>query len=269
MGEFDTGADSGQLPGRLEPAGPVRQVRDIVMWGRGPALYVAACDSNAAIGDLPADYLRRPPEVTGYSVTKVPLMEVLAVGATPFLLLNTLCGPLDDYGARIVAGIRQAIEESGCDIFVTGSDETNTPTVQTGVGVTVIGITTEADLTLGRARAGDVVVCAGIPRDGLSRPYREGDPGIATLWELAAVARSRLAHEILPVGSRGVRYEVEQLARTASLSPVLVEPNPVDVGVSAGASTCFLVAAPREALASLQGLVNVPVVAVADLFPLP
>jgi hypothetical protein len=265
-------------PGTVEPArtgGDVRQIRDVVIWGDAGEVHVAACDANAAIGERPEDSLRRPPDLVGYSAAKVPLMEVIATGARPFLLLNTLCGPLDHYGGSIVAGIYRAISETGYEVFVTGSDETNMPTVQTGVGITVIGAARDRDLLIGRARPDDVVLCAGTPRDGLVVPYEEGQPGVASLRHLAAVARSGLAREILPVGSRGILYELEQLARTASLEAALLEPEVVgtespdgtvlDLTASAGASTCFLVAAPLEAVADLEALVDLPFTPVARL----
>jgi hypothetical protein len=89
------------------------QIRDLVLWADGATTYVVACDSNASAGEKPSDRLKQSPEVTGYSVAKVPLMEVIAAGATPFLLVNTLCVALDDYGKAILAGIRRAISEAG------------------------------------------------------------------------------------------------------------------------------------------------------------
>jgi hypothetical protein len=246
----------------------VRQVRDLSLWQSGEVVHVVACDANASVGELSADFLRRPPEEAGYNATKVPLMEVLATGAKPFLVVNTLCGPLDEYGSRVVGGVRTALAEVGSDAALTGSDETNMTTTQTGVGVTVLGAVAAADLRVGTSRAGDVVVCVGTPKDGVVVPYREGDADIAGPRHVVA-ALGVGVRELLPVGSKGVGYEVGQLATTAGLVAEPLAAPGLDPVVSAGASTCFLATLPAEAVPALRTAVALPVVAVATLHPAP
>jgi hypothetical protein len=212
----------------------------------------------------PADHLRREPSVTGYSVAKVPLMEVIASGANPILLINNLCCELETYGRQILAGIQAALTETVPGVVVTGSDETNMPTVQTGVGVTVLGVAYGGDLLLGNARRGDIVACVGTPEDGVSRPYAEGDPDVATVRHVVKTVQSHLVHEVLPVGSRGVAYEARQLAATAALE-LQIDNGSVDLQSSAGASTCFLVAAPVERLDALRELFTLPVNRIGSL----
>jgi hypothetical protein len=245
-----------------------RQVRDLSLWQVGEVVHVVACDANASVGELPADFLQRPPEEAGYNATKVPLMEVLATGARPLLVVNTLCGPLDEYGSRVVDGVRRALAEVGSDAALTGSDETNMTTTQTGVGVTVIGAVAAAELRVGASRAGDVVVCVGTPKDGVVVPYREGDADIAAPRHVVAALGAGV-RELLPVGSKGVAYELGQLSATAGLVAEPLATPGLDPAVSAGASTCFLASLPVDALPALRSAVSVPVVAVATLRPDP
>lgn len=245
----------------------VRQVRDLSVWldGHGGA-YVVACDANAGIGSRAADYLQRLPEEAGYSAAKVALMEVCAAGAKPLLVLNALCLSYDEYGSRIVDGIRNALAETGSDIALSGSDETNMQTVQTGVGVTVIGFARIEDILLGAAHPDDVVLCAGVPRSGLpDAPYDEGQPDVAAPRDVLDVLACGAAHEVLPVGSKGVLAELRQLAATAGLGYEL-EPAPgVPIEVSAGASTCFLVACDRADVEAVAHATRLPVHPVATL----
>jgi len=239
----------------------VTQLRDLSVWNDGNGqIYVTASDANAGVGSRPDDFLQCPPEDPGYSAAKVALMEVCAAGAEPLLVMNTLCLKYDDYGSRVVDGIRKALAEAGSTAPVSGSDETNMTTLQTGVGVTVIGVVPSSRLRLGTSRPGDVVLCAGYPRSGLSdAPYTEGDADVAALSDVIDVLRCAAVHEVLPVGSKGVRTEVAQLAATAGLAFVL-EPEPaVPMDVSAGASTCFLITC---------GPADLPVVATATRLPL-
>ena len=253
----------------MSPFPSVRRVRDLMLWDDvADGTYVVACDANAGVGLRPADHLRRPPEEAGYNAAKVSLMEVMAAGAAPLLVVNTLCSPLDAYGRRVVDGIHRALEDAGRpDTPVTGSDETNMTTTWTGLGVTVIGYAHPGALTTGRARSGDVVVCLGLARDGLRRPYREGDPDIAGPADVVSAARSGLCHELLPVGSRGVAYEAGQLASHADLHlTITAEPTGEPrLDESAGASTCFLAACPPDRLADLRRTTTLPVAEIAVL----
>lgn len=242
----------------------VARFRDILHWTDGASAYVLACDSNAGIGERPNDALRQPPHETGYSAAKVPLMEVLATGATPFVVTNALGGPRDDYGRQILAGIQAALDELDTPVTLTGSDETNVPTQQTAVGVTVVGRAPTAALRLGGTRLGDVVACVGLPKDGLLIPYTEGEDDIANLRDMQNAARVDGVHEILPVGSRGVAYEAQQLAAGAGAS-VGLRDTPMDLDASAGSSTCFLVALPAGQVGALGAAVRPPVTVVGEI----
>lgn len=246
------------------PSSSVTRFRDLLLTRTDGLVTVIACDSNAGIGDRPADVIRQPARDTGFGAAKVPLMEVLSSGATPIILVNNLSCALSGGGEEIVAGIRDCIELSGHRVVVTGSDETNVPTVQTGVGITVIGVASPDQLLLGGARAGDSVIVVGTPMDGIAVPYAETDPEVVTPREVAAIVRSGVANEILPVGSRGVAYEAGELARTAGLRLDL-HPTDVDLRLSAGSSTCILVACPSDDLPRLAELVPQSLTVVGEL----
>jgi hypothetical protein len=243
----------------------VRRFRDVLYWIDGPTGYVLACDSNAGIGQRPNDTLRQPPQETGYSAAKVALMEVIAAGATPFVLTNALGGPRDEYGQQVLAGIRAAIDELDVEVVLTGSDETNVATTQTAVGVTVLGRAPAASLRLGGARVSDSIVCVGIPKDGLLVPYAEGDRDIADLRDLQRARRLDPVREILPVGSRGIAYESSLIADLAGGQVHFRDQATVDLQASAGSSTCFLVALAAEAINELRPQVRPPITVVADI----
>lgn len=242
----------------------VQRFRDVLYWVDGSSAYVLACDSNAGIGARPNDALRQSPVETGYSAAKVALMEVLAAGAAPFVLTNALGGPRDEYGQQILDGIRMAIAEVDGDVTLTGSDETNVATQQTAVGVTVIGRAPANGLRLGGAGQGDVIACVGVPKDGLIVPYTEGEDDIANLHDVQHAAGLDTVHELLPVGSRGVAYEAQQFAAGVDGIVRFLE-SPLDLVISAGSSTCFLVALPAAQVAVLAAAVRPPVCVVGEI----
>lgn len=246
------------------PANGVHRFRDVLYWIDGDSAYVLACDSNAGIGERPNDALTQSPIETGYSAAKVPLMEVLALRATPFVLTNALGGPRDEYGQQILKGIELAIEEVDADVTLTGSDETNVRTRQTAVGVTVVGRAAAAELRLGGAIPGDVVACVGVPKDGVVVPYTEGEADIANLRDVQQASRLAGVHELLPVGSRGISYEARQLAAGADCA-IRFRESSIDLAASAGSSTCFLAALQPEQVDALRAVVRPPVTVVGEI----
>ncbi|GAW91715.1 AIR synthase related protein [Calderihabitans maritimus] len=211
---------------------------------------VIACDSLGAIGPKELDQVK----VSGYTVgrfaCRVPLMEVIAVGARPLLVVNTLCVEPTPTGEEILSGIRDEIEAAGLDprISITGSMEKNVPVSQTGLGVTVIGLANGdasgkgEGLRWGLGAPGDTVVVVGMPKVGSE--VRLGDNEIADIPTLLRVADYPSAGDILPVGSSGILSEARKMARRSGL---LFVPNPgseIDLEKSAGPSTCLLVSLP-------------------------
>jgi hypothetical protein len=243
----------------------LRQVRDLAVWeDAGGLTHVLACDVNAAIGERPADHLRADPEEAGYNAAKVALMEVLAAGAAPFLVVDTLCLVRDAYGERVIEGVRTAMAEAAPDALLIGSDETNMPTRQTGVGVVVIWSVETTGLLVGTSHPGALVVCVGMPKDGLAAPYAEGDADVAGLADLLAVRRSGLCQELLPVGSRGIGHELAELAATSGLVAQRL-PHDLDAAASAGASTCFLASIDDSRVDDLRQNTRLPLTPVGRL----
>ena len=97
-------------------------------------------------------------------------------------------------------------------------------------------------------------------------PYREGDADVAGPRDVLRLRESGLCQELLPVGSRGVAYELGQLAAVAGLA-ARVEENPpgIDLRASAGASTCLLASLDPDDVAALGAVVDLPVTIVGRL----
>jgi hypothetical protein len=233
----------------------VRRARDLVLVELPDRTLVIAADSNAAIGDKPGDALAQDPILTGYSAAKVPLMEVLASGATPFLLIDNLCVELEPTGLQILRGIRSALDDAGLEVMVTGSDESNMPTVQTGLGVTVIGAAAPGELRLGDIRPGDELWVVGRRASGLpGDEYAALEAGVARPRSVVDAVAIPGVHEILPVGSHGIAHECRELAADGGVELAWDPDIAADLERSAGASTCFLVAVEPGAAGLLEGL---------------
>mgnify|MGYP002509688450 FL=1 len=222
---------------------------------------VCACDSNASNGEKQNDMHPNSYEESAVSVLKVPLMEVLASGAFPFLIVNNLCVEMNPSGEKIIQAMKAELQRCRLleRVAFTGSTEDNMETSQTGMGVTVIGLLDHRKSRLGKTRNGDAVVCVGIPQSGVRVPYSERDESVCDLKTMMELTECSFVHEILPIGSKGTLYEANQLADTCSLNFVPLENQEIDLMESAGSSTAVLVSLCEKDMIHLKEKIKKPV----------
>jgi hypothetical protein len=239
------------LADRLRAAAPwvpVRE-RDLTSLRVGDdEVLVVACDSDGGIGPKPQDAVSVPGEELGRFATRVPLLEVVAAGAEPVLVVDTLAVERDPTGEAIIAGVlvEAAAAGLGADA-VTGSTEDNVPTIATGVGVTVLGRATLGGLRVGTAQPPFVVLLLGRPMSAPKELFGPEHPEVLSVPALVAAMALEGVREALPIGSRGVSFEFGELARSAGGVPVHEPGWPVAADQSGGPSTAALLAvdAPR------------------------
>lgn len=205
-----------------------------------PGQLVLACDSIGGIGPKPADAVSIDGRTTAHFGVRVPLLEVLCSGARPIALANALCLERNPSGQPMIDEIEALAAQAGIPAeAVTGSTEENAPTVMTGIGITVLGL---LERPLPHARAGDVVICAGLPVSAPEFEIHIGHRDQVSVAEVRAVLASGLTHDALPVGSRGVAAELADLA--AGLAIEWLPDHGVDLQRSGGPASCVLFACP-------------------------
>lgn len=262
-------------PGSLDGApacrlGPPRVLRDLTLLPVGEdLLLVVACDSVGGIGSKPEDSYAVAPADTAHFAVRVPLLELLAAGARPALVVDTLCVESEPTGTAMVAAVRALAVAVGLDdpAAVTGSTEDNVVTRATGVGITVIGSARPGDLRVGRSSAGDDVVCLGLPRSAPTHRLYPGHPDLLAVEELVTAVAVPGVGDALPVGSRGVAAETRDLAASAGLEAELADGGDVDLVQSGGPASCVLVSGPRGIAGALRAALrdDLPVTVVATL----
>ncbi len=248
----------------------LRKVRDLTLVRvAGPNYLVLACDSDGGIGPKPQDTVYTTGYWLGRVAARVPLMEVLASGATPLILVDALGVEMEPTGKEIIRGIRVEAAEAGLvdPAAITGSTEDNVPTVATGIGVTVIGVVQESHLRPGTSRVGDAIVAVGKPKSAPDDDVTEDDPEIADLPAVRSLLNLPYVRDILPVGSKGIAYEAGQMAQCCGLDVALVDECSLDIKKSAGPSTCVLASLPESMLEELAATVNKPVSLIGRLLP--
>lgn len=243
----------------------IRRIRDLLILADE---LVIATDSIGGIGPKPADTVKADARTVAHFALRVPLLEVICSGATPIAVIDDLCVELEPTGRQMIDEIRRLSAEAGIPSdAITGSTEDNVLTQATGIGVTVLGRLGPGGLLSGGSRPGDLVLCAGLPLSAPRDDIRIGHPGQVTVAAVSAALASGLVHDALPVGSKGLAWEVPQLAESAGLTVEWHHQDTVSRTDSAGPASCVLFSCdPHDAAALTTRLgAETPMATVARL----
>ena len=230
----------------LLPRAKAEKLRDLLVYALDEERrLVVACDCAGGIGPLPGDVLQVSGKIVGFCTAAVALIELVAVGAHPIMLANTLSLNLDPWGKEILQGIREAAE-SFPELVITGSMEKNMLVSQTGIGVVAIGLASCPELDP-RPSPGQVVIAVGYPLVGASvLTDREAAVSLKTVREIRKMAGVSM---IIPCGSGGAAAELKHF-------PGLRLDNGVNFPLedSAGPATCVLVACQWDIAKEIKAL---------------
>ncbi|MGO1468881.1 MAG: AIR synthase related protein [Tissierella sp.] len=220
---------------------------------------VISCDSSGGIGEKKDDIIKTTPEVVGYFGAQVSMMEILSFGARPISVIDTLSVEMESTGRRIIKGIKEALEPLEFDIenILTGSSEENFPVSVTGVGITVIGIINKEDFIFPKTKSGLIAALVGVPKVGDEILKNRTD--IINIEKLLKLKEKDYIKEILPVGSKGILHEFEEMAKTNNLEAILEKHINKDIYKSAGPSTCVIVSLEKEKFENLKLETPLPV----------
>lgn len=245
-----------------------RHVRDLLISELTDDLWiVVSSDSDGGIGPKIHDTVFSPAYDLGRLGTRVPLMELMASGALPIMVIDVLSVEMEPTGKEIIRGVKDEVEEAGMrgNSVVTGSTEDNVETNQTGIGVVIIGLVHKDDFRPGKSLDSDIVVAVGKPKSAPEYKVIFNDGEITNTKTISELNRCKFIHDILPVGSKGIQHEFYELAKSAGLLPHYYSVNDVDVAKSGGPSTCCLVSLPKNELHMLQHKINKPMSIIGEL----
>lgn len=225
---------------------PVSSIRDLTLLELGGGrVLVVACDSVGSIGPKPHDSFAATAALTAHCAVRVPLLEIIAAGAKPEIIVDALSVEMEPTGRAMIDEIREMAASIGLGPDrVTGSTEDNVPTVATGIGVTIIATAERSELRAGTSAPGDAVLCLGAPTSAPADTITIGDERMISLETLVSVLAVDGVHDALPVGSHGVGFEISQLAASSDLdfSPAT---HSLDLLASGGPASCVLVSVAR------------------------
>lgn len=232
----------------------------------GHAIVVGST-SSGAVGSKSMDKVKVQGRVLGKFLARVALMDVAATGAFPLLLSVTLGVEKEPTGREILEGIRREAAFLGLEPnqVVMENTEENFETVQTGVGLSVVGFANEEELRLGKTRPGDLLVAVGKPKVGDEVLPAEVKGEIADLKNVVWLSQKKYIHDIVPVGTFGIAYEARLMAYAVGRQLKLVEKPDVDLEKTAGPATVVLVTVDSEKLEDLTSLLRTPTTVIGEI----
>lgn len=201
---------------------------------------VVSCDSCGAIGSKELDVVSVPANLTGRFTARVALLEVMASGARPEIIAVAIAGEPEPTGSNIIEGVRSELLAAGLEnVKLVVSTEKNVPTRQTGLGISVVGSCDISDLRLGKTEIGNWIYGIGKPKVG-SEVNDSDDPEIVQIEHLLKLLKNEAVHDLIPIGSGGIRSECELMEREVQ-GRVEYDANcPIPLEKSAGPSTVLI-----------------------------
>lgn len=219
---------------------------------------VSACDSSGGIGPKSLDTVFSSGYNLGRFVTRVALLEVISVGANPFLVINNLTVERVPTGEEIIAGVLAECAMSGIEKqAVTGSTEDNVMTVSSGVGVTIVGEASISQLRVGTSPIPFAVLMIGRPMSAPRDIITPNHPEILNIPALKAALQIEGVFESLPIGSHGAEFEFEQLCASVGAVPKYEVSWPVERNQSGGPSTAALLSVDLNRVVEIQEQLSV------------
>ena len=202
---------------------------------------VVTTDNAGAIGEKPQDVVSVSNELAAYFTTRVNLLEQWAAGAEPeLILLSNFSG--DASWDSYVKGISQVFDEIGQPSpQIQGSTESNMPTLQSGIAISMIGNRIREDdnedlhwFAYGKPLVGHEVL--------------EHADAVANLGVVYKGIQKGIVERVWPVGSKGIAAECARIFPNTTIGLAL------PLNKTAGPSTVVLIGVKQENVAQAQNL---------------
>lgn len=253
----------------------ISRFRDLTLLENKGSKLVIACDSCGGIGEFKDDFVKADNKIVSYFSARVCLFELLSFRAKPLVIVNNLGMSMKNGGENILKGINRAVKEYNSENFflcdskledcITGSTEDNFKTLQTFLGLTVIGEKEEEKNY--SYEKGDLLCLLGIPKVGeeVLEDIENNLGEIATFKDLKVLISKEGVYDILPIGSKGISHEIEEIERSNNIKIKLFSHKEF-FNKSAGPATALLFILKRELLNSLKKEIKTPIEEIGYIF---
>ena len=224
--------------------------RDLTLTKIPGGTLVVSCDSCGGVGEKPNDVLTSPSYIVGRFTARVSLMEQICFGCEILSVVDALSCEKDPIGKEIIRGFKDEMQLAGLDpSLLTGSTEENFPTTMTAVGSVVVGLI-PGDFSKPQIFPQDYILCVGMPLLGGELLEPNAESLCVTYKEIQSFKQMDGVREIVPVGSKGIAFEVMELKKIHHLD-VSFLPSHLDLERSGGPATSVIMAVDQTVVETL------------------
>jgi hypothetical protein len=191
---------------------------------------VNTCDSAGGIGELEMDILNVDIQTVALSTLKVAFLENLTLGSKILSVSATFMNS-PKYAQSAIESLSNFLKKWKIPLVV--STEKNFSTIQTRIGAGVVGFAKKLRIGGAKPNYGVYVIVA--PKVG--KEVIENAEEVVRIGDVTDLMKLKTVGEIIPVGSKGIIAEAENLAENSGLRFVS-EKDEEWMHKSAGPATC-------------------------------
>jgi len=217
--------------------------------------------SSGGIGPKPMDRVKVDGFTLGRFMTRVALMDTIAVNSWPRLIIATLSVEMSPTGIDILKGVKSEAKKIGLDPdqSISVNTEENISTDQTGLGLTAVGLVHEDELRIGRTQPNDALVIIGEPKVGDEVIQAEKEGKIADLQDLVRLVQLEFVHDVVPVDTQGISYEARMIAHMVGRRIEFYDNTKMDLEKPAGPATAILITMDEAHIERLRWMIRKPI----------
>ncbi len=199
--------------------------------------WIIASDISSGIGMQDHDVLHVPYAMVGAFATRVAMLELLCAGGTVKAIQYLVGGAYDTVVVPVIEGIQEELERASIAAPINGSHESNMIVSTTSVGITALGSGPAEVSCTGEPYA---IYVLGRPLVGTEvLDYPEW---IVTYEEVRKALAHPSTERVIPVGSRGIRQELDVLRHLQGHGIDTVDIEDAVLDHSGGPATSVIVA---------------------------
>ncbi|MCP8311788.1 MAG: ribbon-helix-helix domain-containing protein [Candidatus Methylarchaceae archaeon HK02M1] len=223
--------------------------------------------SSGGIGPKPMDKVKVDGFTLGRFMTRVVLMDTIAINSWPRLIVLTLSVEMSPTGIEILEGVKGEAKKIGLDPeeSISMNTEENVNTDQTGLGAVALGLVHEDELRIGRTQPNDALVIIGTPKVGEEVLQAEREGKIADLQEVLRLLQLEFVHDVVPIDTQGIAYEARMVTQMVGRQVKFYDDVKMDLDKPAGPATAVLVTMDEEKIERLAWTVRKPITVIGKV----
>lgn len=204
---------------------------------------VLSCDSAGGIGLKDYDVVKVDQKITGYYMAHVCAVELLSQKIHPSFCVLTVSNEMNPTAKRFIDGVNNLLNELGNSFLINGSTEENMPTKTSAAGLVMFSNITKKFQPI-KSKSGYEVYLIGVRKVGNDVVNDNGE--IIKVNDLIKINELFDDRDIIGVGSKGIEYEIDIMARTSNLKFEFNKNLDIDLKSSGGPCSCIILSIPKD-----------------------